>query len=124
MATTQTRAPLDERLAALAMQFRTQAEDAGATAPQHAEFLRSRLASLSHFVQQLEEDYALLTTEEIPTCAQGLALARFLRPTFRDIGIGAHVCRGGLGLPDDYLHVRRLSDGYEGGIAPDGRTST
>lgn len=123
MATTQTRAPLDERLAALAMQFRTQAEDAGATAPQHAEFLRSHVASLADFVQQLEDEYARLTTEEIPTCAQGLALAQFLRPAFRDTGIGAHVWRAGLDLPDDYLYVR-LSDGYEGGIAPDGRTST
>jgi hypothetical protein len=123
MATTQTRAPLDERLAALAMQFLEQAEDADASAPQHAAFLSTHVESLTDFARQLREEYTRLTAEEIPTCAQGLALARFLRPAFRDKRVGAHVCRGGQGLPEDYLHVR-LSDGYEGGIAPDGRTST
>ncbi len=59
----------------------------------------------------------------VPTNAQGLALARFLRPAFRDKTIGAAVSRGSAGLPDDYLFVR-LTDGYEGGIAPDGRVST
>lgn len=123
MAITQTREPLDERLAALAMRFQRQAGDAGASAPQHAEFLRTHVASLTDFVQQLEEEYARLTAAEIPTCEQGLALAQFLRPAFRDMSIGAHVGRAGLGLPEDYLYVR-LSDGYEAGIAPDGRTST
>jgi hypothetical protein len=61
--------------------------------------------------------------EECPTTAQGVALARFLRPAVRDPGLAAYVCRGGAGLPADYLYVR-LTDGYEGGIAPDGRVST
>jgi hypothetical protein len=123
MATTQTREPLDERLAALAMQFLTKSEDASASAPQLAAFLRAHVESLSDLARQLEEEYARLTTHEIPTGAQGLALARFLAPHLRDMSIGAHVCRGGKGLPEDYLHVR-FTDGYEGGIAPDGATST
>jgi hypothetical protein len=123
MATTPTRESIDERLAALAMQFRTQADDDAATAPQHAAFLRTHIESLADLAQQLEDEYARLTTDEIPTCAQGLALARFLEPWFRDKSVGAHVCRGGQGLHEDYLHVR-LTDGYEAGIAPDGRTST
>jgi hypothetical protein len=123
MATTQTRESLDERLAALAMQFWTQARDAGATAPQHAAFLRTHVETLADLAQQLEEEYVRLTTDEVPTCAQGLALARFLGPWFRDTSVGAHICRGGQGLSEDYLHVR-LTDGYEAGIAPDGRTST
>jgi hypothetical protein len=120
---TQTREPLDERLAALAMQFLAQSKDASATAPQLAAFLHAQVESLSDLAGQLEDEYARLTTHEIPTCAQGLALARFLAPHLRDMSIGAHVCRGGQGLPSDYLHVR-FTDGYEGGIAPDGRTST
>lgn len=123
MATTHTREPLDERIAAMAMQALTQAEDAAATVPQHAAFLRRHVEALSELAQQLEDEYVRLTTEEIPTPAQGLALARFLRPCLRDKRVGASVCRGGQGLPEDYLYVR-LSDGYSGGIAPDGRTST
>lgn len=65
--------------------------------------------------------------DEVPTIEQGLALARFLRPAFRDsvhVGLrSAFVARGGAGLPDDYLHVR-LQDGYEGGIDREGRVST
>jgi hypothetical protein len=123
MATTQSPEPLDERLAALAMQFLTQAEDGSATTEQHAQFRLAQVESLSDFARQIEVEYARLTAHEIPTCAQGLALARFLAPHLRDRSIGAHVCRGGQGLPEDYLHVR-FTDGYEGGIAPDGRTST
>jgi hypothetical protein len=64
--------------------------------------------------------------EELPTTAQGVALARFLRGFLRRPGgrsAYATVCRVGAGLPDDYLYVR-LHDGYEGGIAPDGSIST
>jgi hypothetical protein len=60
-----------------------------------------------------------------PTGAQGLALAKFLRSQFRDrMCAAAHVYRGGVGLPDDYLHVVFPHSGYEGGIDPEGRTST
>lgn len=66
------------------------------------------------------------TPDEVPTVEQGIALARFLRPHFREPRPGgryAQVSRGGAGLSDDYLLVR-LSDGYEGGIDRDGRVST
>lgn len=65
--------------------------------------------------------------DRIPTVEQALALGGFLAPAFRDsvhVGLrSAVVARGGSGLPEDYLFVR-LQDGYEGGIAPDGRVST
>ena len=117
------RAALDQRLSALAARFRLQARSSNVCAAEHAEFLRDHAASLDEFATQVQEEYVRLIAEDIPTPAQGDALARFLRPAFRDRRIGAHVCRGGQGLPEDYLHVR-LSDGYEAGIAPDGRTST
>jgi len=118
----QARASIEERLAALAMSCLTQAENTRATVRQHAEFLQNQVALLTGIAGDLEEEYVRLTVGEVPTCAQGLALARFLRPAFR-ARTGAYVCRAGLGLPEDYLHVR-LADGYEGGIAPDGATTT
>lgn len=77
--------------------------------------------------QHLRENYtALKTTGRVPTVAQGVALARFIRPSLEHKGI-AHVCAGGAGLPSDYLYVRLEEPGrpvYEGGIAPNGSTST
>ena len=75
---------------------------------------------------ELEEGYIKLDTEgDVPTVAQGVALARFLRPHFQgDVSHrAAFVARGGAGLGDNYLHVR-FNDGYEGGIDKTGRTST
>ena len=124
MASIETRAPLNERLHALAECFVERAHEPGVDAAQHAEFLRDHASSLREFARQVDEEYVRrIEDDEIPTVAQGLALAQFLRPAFRDARIAAHVCRSGVGLPDDYLSVR-LSDGYEGGIAPDGRVST
>ena len=116
------RAPLADRLRALATVFQERAW-ADPKAP-NSGFLSDHAASLAEFAQQVEEEYAPLARDhEVPTNAQGVALARFLRAAFRDRAVGAHVCRGGAGLPDDYVYVR-LTDGYEGGIAPDGRVST
>jgi hypothetical protein len=87
-------------------------------------FLLDEAASLAEVAQQAREEYVRIAAdEECPTNAQGVALGRFLRPALRDRTVGAHVRRGGAGLPDDYVHVR-LTDGYEAGIAPDGRVST
>lgn len=92
-----------------------------------ADFLRDHAATLAEWADAVEQLYARLDEGEIPTNAQGIALARFLRPAFRDdahpADRSAHVSRGGAGLPDSYLYVR-LSDGYEGGIDSDGRVST
>ena len=118
-------APLDQRLEALAQQFYERAwKDGAESIPALREYLRDHAASLTEFARQVREEYERTVGDEVvPTNAQGLALARFLRPAFRDKTIGAAVSRGSAGLPDDYLFVR-LTDGYEGGIAPDGRVST
>lgn len=123
------RAPLEDRLDSLARTFLGKAWENEAE-PVLAAFLRDHAYSLSEFAQQVREEYERVAgepEEEIPTNAQGIALARFLRPAFRDnVHPGlrtAHVARGGAGLPEHYLHVV-LPDGYEGGIDRDGRTST
>jgi hypothetical protein len=67
-----------------------------------------------------------LPDDAVPNHAQALALGRFLRGHFQSERVEcriAHVTRGGMGLNDSYLGVR-FGDGYEGGIAPDGSTST
>jgi hypothetical protein len=80
---------------------------------------------LNTLAEQAREQYARLlpANGEIPTSAQGVALARFLRPHLRDGRGCATVCRGAVGLPDSYVYVR-LDDGYEGGIDREGRVST
>jgi hypothetical protein len=119
------RAPLPDRLRALAEEFQRVAWERDARAGD--EFLRDHAASLCEFAAQADEEYVRVGgDDEIPTTAQGVALARFLRGFMRGPkGPRAHalVSRAGAGLPEDYLHVR-MDDGYEGGIAPDGATST
>ena len=81
---------------------------------------------LAEMANELEADYVLADSEgDVPTNAQGIALARFLRPGFRGDRRDryASVSRSGAGLGEDYLFIR-LADGYEGGIDRDGRTST
>lgn len=126
---TNTRAPVEDRLDALAQQFVSRAwrED---TPPAERQYLLDHAASLTEFAQQVRDEYVRAAgnrgPEDIPTVAQGVALAHFLRGHFRHADPTkrlAHVSRGSLGLPADFLHVR-FGDGYEGGIAPDGRTST
>ena len=118
-------APVDERLDALAQQFLQRAwQDGAESIPALREYLRDHAASLAEFARQVRDEYErVVGDEEVPTNAQGIALARFLRSAFRDKTIGAAVSRGSAGLPDDYVYVR-LTDGYEAGIAPDGRVST
>lgn len=120
------RAPLDERLDALALQFQQRAWDDPKAA--NSGYLQDHAQSLAEFANQLRDEYVrIVGDDEIPTVAQGVALARFLRPQFRDDvrpgNRSAHITRAGAGLPNDYLHVI-LPGGYEGGIAPDGRVST
>lgn len=83
--------------------------------------------ALSELANEVGEHYVRADADgEVPTNAQAIALARFLRPAFnvKDRGYRfARISRGGAGLPEDYLHVV-LADGYEGGIDRDGRTST
>ncbi len=123
------RAPLEGRLSFLAERFYELAHDEDASAAELKQFLRDHLATLGEFGRQVEEDYVRLSggreQEEVPTTAQGVALARFLRGHFRrpdPLMRSAHVTRGGGGLSDDYLLVR-FHDG-ECGIDPSGRTST
>jgi hypothetical protein len=80
---------------------------------------------LSELGRDARENYERLLPAEgdIPTAAQGVALARFLRSRLRESGSYATVTRGGLGLPDTYLHIQ-FPDGYEGGIDREGRLST
>ncbi|HEV3071852.1 MAG TPA: hypothetical protein VGY76_10565 [Solirubrobacteraceae bacterium] len=80
---------------------------------------------LSELGRDARENYERLLPAEgdIPTAAQGVALARFLRWRLRESGSYATVTRGDLGLPDTYLHIQ-FPDGYEGGIDREGRLST
>jgi hypothetical protein len=80
---------------------------------------------LSELAEQARERYVplLAADEEVPTSAQGVALARFVRPHLRDRRGSATVCRGPRDLPEGYLCVR-CDDGYEGGIDREGRVST
>ena len=118
-------APVDERLDALAQQFLERAwQDGPESIGALREYLRDHATSLAEFARQVRDEYERVVGDDVvPTNAQGIALARFLRPAFRDKTIGAAVSRGSAGLPDDFLFVR-LTDGYEGGIGPDGRVST
>lgn len=91
----------------------------------HDPWLLEHAQRLSQLAVHARECYARLLPAdgEIPTSAQGVALARFLRGHLRDRSHYATVCRGGAGLPDSCLYVR-FDDGYEGGIEREGRTST
>jgi hypothetical protein len=63
---------------------------------------------------------------DVPTPAQGLALAKFLRSFFRGEKIDEHyatVSLGGQGLSNEYVLVQ-MGSGYTGGIDRDGRVST
>lgn len=124
-----TRAPIEDRLDALVHQFVSKAwrED---TAPAERQYLLDHAASLAEFAEQVRDEYVRIAgsrdPEDIPTAAQGVALARFLRGHFRHTDPMkrlAYVTRGSIGLSEDFLHVR-FGDGYEGGIDPSGRTST
>jgi hypothetical protein len=92
-----------------------------------ATFLQDHAYTLGEWSDAVRELYARLDEGEFPTNAQGVALARFLRPAFADdvkpADRFANVSRGGMGLGDSYLLVR-LADGYTGGIDTEGRTST
>jgi len=81
--------------------------------------------NLGELAEQARKRYVplLAVDEEIPTSAQGVALARFVRPHLCDRRGSATVCRGPRDLPDGYLYVR-CADGYEGGIDREGRVST
>ncbi len=124
-----TYAPLEDRLDVLAEMFREKVREE-ASIEELKEYLGDHACSLVEFARQVREEYVRVAggreLEEVPTTAQGVALARFLRGHFRHtdpLMRLAHVTRGGAGLPGDYLHVRFL-DGYEGGIDPRGNTST
>lgn len=105
--------PAHERLMTLAIDLSTAGHDD----------LAMRASELSN---EIADSYVLADAGgDIPTNAQGIALARFLRPQFRD-GIRdayATVARGGFDLPTGYITVR-LPDGYNGGIDREGNTST
>jgi hypothetical protein len=126
------RADLHARLLSLAEQFFEQSHTTKTNERLLREFLRDHASSILEFALQVSEEYvrvagAKALDDEFPTPAQGIALARFLRPQFRDtVHPGerhAQVMRGGLGLPDSYIAVR-LPTGYEGGIDREGNTST
>jgi hypothetical protein len=124
MAAVETRSSVVERLNALAEDFAKRLCEPRLAAAEYVSYFSERASALSALAREVDEEYVPLTQDgEVPTVAQGVALARFLRPAFRDKCTGAFVCRAGHGTPEDYVFVR-LTDGYEGGIAPDGRTST
>jgi hypothetical protein len=125
-------APLHERLNHLALNFQERANADYTTADGLREFLRDHAYSLGEFARQCEEEYVRTAggeDEKVPTVAQGVALARFLRGEWSHGRIGpgdryAHVSQGGAGLPESYVHVVFPATGYEGGIDRDGRVST
>lgn len=87
-------------------------------------WLQDHAYSLSEWADAVEQLYARLDEGEVVTNAQGVSLARFLRSHFRaDPLTNATVTLGGMGLSTDYLLVR-MADGYTGGIAQNGDTST
>lgn len=124
MATPETQQSVTECLEGLAQEFAKRLFEPRLAPAEYVTFFSEQASALSELARQVDDQYILLADDgEVPTVAQGVALARFLRPAFRDKSVGAFVCRGGLGTPEDYVSVR-LTDGYEGGIARDGRTST
>lgn len=116
---------LPNSLRALAQEFAEKAL-ANPGSP-HASYLQDHAYTLNEWGDAVELLYAKLDEGEIVTNAQGVALARFLRPSFADDADPGYrhatVMRGGMGLPDDYIAVS-LPDGYVGGIDREGRTST
>jgi hypothetical protein len=97
-----------------------------------AQFLADHAYTLSEWADAVRTLYVRVdeTDGEVPTNAQGVALARFLRPGFERADRAdrhAQVSRAGAGLGDDYLYVR-VPNGrggwYEGGIDREGRVST
>lgn len=126
-------AVLPDSMAALAIEMSNLATNRNAPmdesdAREMADFLRDHAYTLAEWSDAIRELYARLDEPkgEIPTNAQAIALGNFLRGHFRSDDVSsryANVSRGGAGLGDSYLHVR-FGDGYEGGIDPEGRTST
>jgi hypothetical protein len=116
---------LPKSLRALAQEFLAKA-NAHPDSPL-ASYVQDHAWTLTEWADAVELLYARLDTEgEVPTNAQGIALARFLRGHWTNVENRfrfASVSRGGAGLSDDYLYVR-MGDGYEGGIDRAGRTST
>lgn len=106
---------------------RTVEDDPAALAAKLSGFLIDHAYTLSEWADAVDQLYARLDEGKVPTNAQGVALARFLRPSFADDADPGYrhatVMRGGMGLPDDYIAVS-LPDGYVGGIDREGRTST
>lgn len=90
---------------------------------QREDFSRDDLAvRASELSNEVAADYVAASSEgELPTPAQGVALARFLRG--RLTNGPAQVSLGGFSLPDGYISVF-CEGGYEAGIDRDGRTST
>jgi hypothetical protein len=106
---------LADRLEELAIEVVGRASD-----PQ--DWITTLAYQLSRLARQARENYERLLPAEgkTPTAAQGVAIARFVRS--RSAG-QATITLGVLGLPDNFIHVR-FPDGHEGGIDPEGRTST
>jgi hypothetical protein len=106
---------LADRLEELAIEVVGSASD-----PQ--DWITTLAYQLSRLARQARENYERLLPAEgkTPTAAQGVAIARFVRS--RSAG-QATITLGVLGLPDNFIHVR-FPDGHEGGIDPEGRTST
>lgn len=123
------RAELSKRLAHAAEELYRESHATYTDTGVHS-YLRDTAAALAEFAQQCEDEYVRVHGRDdesvVPTVAQGVALAWFIRSrklTVNGKHIGVTVALGGAGLPDTYLHVR-FSDGYEGGIDPDGKVST
>lgn len=117
-------ANVPESLRALALEFMAKAhehEDSPLS-----RYLIDHAYTLNEWGDAVEQLYARLDEGEIVTNAQGVALAGFLRRSFRTAVPAyrwANVAQGGMGLPDTYLHVR-MADGFTGGIDQEGRVST
>jgi hypothetical protein len=109
---------LDERLEALAITVAGHSSTPG-------DWIDDLAHQLCAFARESRENYELLLPPEgeTPTAAQGVALARFLRSRFGERCGQATITRGGLGLPDHFVHVL-FPDGYQGGIDREGNVST
>lgn len=115
---------LEVRLAKLAVRVITEAD--------LVEFERERVdpdiakewaQELSGMATECEENYVRLETSgDIPTVAQGVALARLMRgrKSAREVAVRVNQPS----LPPGYLHVYFPDDDFEAGIAMDGSTSS
>jgi hypothetical protein len=122
-----TRAPLEDRLDALAIQFSETAWNEDMSEQQLRAYLRDHAYSLCEFAEQVRDEYVRADAEgKVPTNAQGIAIARVIRGRWAgdidyNVTVGREMSFDGGKSPRIGFH---FVDGFTGGIAPDGSVNT